>query len=153
MQELIYNKKIHYFFEIKKNFEAGIALQGWEIKSIRKKKLNIENSYVHFRSGNAYLVGVNIEPLFNTVDDALNLKNRDRKLLLHKQEINFLSEKVKIERYTVVLISIFLKKNFLCKLRLGLAQGKNKKDKRDQEKKDSWKKEQNIVFKRIKLLR
>lgn len=153
LNKIIDNKKVYHHFHIKQTIEAGIVLKGWEVKAIRKKQLNIEGSYVNFKSDSAFVIGTTIQPLLNIFkENNIYLKKCDRKLLLHKKEINFLSKKVKKEGYTVVIIYWFWNKQNLCKLKLGLAKGKNKQDKREQEKKYTWKKEQNSVLKRIKNL-
>ncbi|WP_160118320.1 SsrA-binding protein SmpB [Buchnera aphidicola] len=150
VREIIVNKKVFYDFFIKKIFECGIELKGWEVKSIRQKKINIVGSYIIFYANNIYLFGSTIFPISTITDSGICETKRNRKLLLHRKEIVFLYNESKQNRYTIVPISLIWKSNW-CKLKIGLAKGKNKKDKRDKEKCANWKKEQSHIFKKIKL--
>ncbi|WP_343153106.1 SsrA-binding protein SmpB [Buchnera aphidicola] len=147
---VIINNKAYYNFSIINIFIAGIVLQGWEVKSIRKKKIDISNGYILLRSQEAYLNSVKIE--FTQIKNNYEKINplRERKLLLTKKEINFLFNEVKKKTYTIVPLSIFWKKNW-CKIKIGLSKGKKQYDKRNIEKKKSWKLEQlKIIKKNIK---
>ena len=108
--------------------EAGIVLTGTEIKSIRNGKVNLKDSYVNIKNGEAYVYGMHISPyehgnIFNK--DPL----RDRKLLLNKRELNKLYGQIKQKGYSLIPISLYYKRNFV-KIELGIGKGKNLYDKR-----------------------
>lgn len=125
---LAQNRKARHDYEIIDTYEAGIALQGTEIKSIRKGKINIADGYVSFRNGEAWLRNVHISPYeqgnrFN--HDPL----RDRKLLLHKSQINNLYNEVKQNKWTVIPLKVYITRG-RAKVLIGLAKGKRQYDKR-----------------------
>lgn len=110
--------------------EAGIALSGTEIKSIRNGKVNLKDSYVNIKNGEAYIYGMHISPyehgnIFNK--DPL----RDRKLLLNKRELNKLYGQIKQKGFSLIPISLYFKRNFV-KIELGIGKGKNLYDKRQE---------------------
>ncbi|NIG99225.1 MAG: SsrA-binding protein SmpB [Buchnera aphidicola (Periphyllus acericola)] len=145
------NKKSKFNFSIKKYFTAGIVLYGWEVKSIRQGKINISHSHIIIRSNEAYLFNCNIQPL--KTSNFLNSSNestRNRKLLLLRKEINFISYEIKKYRYTVVPISLFWKRS-LCKINIGLAVGKSIYDKRQDKKNKILKKELSRISKRFRI--
>ena len=123
------NKKAYHDFFIEETYEAGIVLTGTEIKSVRQGKVSIKESYARIRDGEMMLYGMNISPY-----EQGNIFNkdpkRDRRLLLHKREINRLYGKVKQEGLTIVPLSVYLK-NALVKVEIGLVKGKKLYDKRD----------------------
>ncbi|MGX7092254.1 SsrA-binding protein SmpB [Hutsoniella sourekii] len=125
---LAQNRKARHDYEILETVEAGLALKGTEIKSVRQGKMNIADGFVSFRDGEAWLKNVHISHyeqgnIFN--HDPL----RDRKLLLHKKEIRDLYNEVRQNRYTVIPLKVYLKRG-RAKVLIGLARGKNKIDKR-----------------------
>ena len=130
------NPVAYHNFNIEDKFEAGIVLTGTEIKSIRKGKANLKDSYAIIKNGEVYIVGMHISPyehgnIFNK--DPL----RDRKLLLNKKELNKLFGKVKQDGYSLVPISLYFKGS-LVKVELGIGKGKKLYDKRqDIAKKDA----------------
>ncbi|WP_343187929.1 SsrA-binding protein SmpB [Buchnera aphidicola (Periphyllus koelreuteriae)] len=145
------NKKAKFNFSIKKFFTAGIVLHGWEIKSIRQGKINISNSYIVSRSFELYLFNCNIEPLKTTnLFNFSNEKNRNIKLLLLKKEINFILKEIKKFKYTLIPISLFWKRS-LCKIKIGLAKGKNLYDKRQDKKNKIIKRELYRISKKFKI--
>jgi SsrA-binding protein len=122
------NKKARFEYEILDTFEAGIVLLGTEVKAIRNKKVNIEDSYAKVENGEIFIIGINISQYemgnrFN--HDPL----RDRKLLLHKQEIKRLTGKLKERGFTLIPLQMYFKNN-KAKVLLGLGRGKAKYDKR-----------------------
>ncbi|WP_343192773.1 SsrA-binding protein SmpB [Buchnera aphidicola (Taiwanaphis decaspermi)] len=143
---ILINKKSAYNYFIIEKIESGVVLKGWEVKSLRKKQININGSYVSFYDNEAYLVNSSIEPLKYVYNNNIILKEktRNRKLLLHRQEINYLKNKVNKMRLTIIIISIYWIKN-LCKIRLGLAKGKKKYDKRLLDKKKQWDKNKKLL--------
>ncbi len=124
------NKKARHDYFIEETYEAGIVLTGTEIKSIRQGKVNIRESYVRVRRGEAIIIGMHISPydhgnIFNV--DPL----RDRKLLLHKQEIRRLAKRISQEGVTLVPLKLYIDENGRAKLEIGVARGKKLYDKRD----------------------
>ncbi len=125
----INNRKAKYDYEIIETIEAGIALTGTEIKSIRNGKANLKDSYATIKKGEALLLNMHISPykqgnIFN------HDETRTRKLLLHKKEILKLNDKIRLEGYTLVPIKLYFKGN-KAKILLGVAKGKKTYDKRE----------------------
>ncbi|MGO8683574.1 MAG: SsrA-binding protein SmpB [Thermoleophilia bacterium] len=130
------NRKAYHDFFIEETYEAGIALVGTEVKSLRAGKANLRDSYAEIRNGQLYLVGVHISPY-----EQGNLANHDplrrRQLLLHKGELDRIATKVREKGYTIVPTRIYFKGS-LAKIEIGLARGKRQYDKRaDLAKKDA----------------
>lgn len=132
MKDIAVNKKAYHDYEIIEKYEAGIALVGSEIKSLRNGKVSLKEAYVSFVHGEALIKGMNIsvykEATYNNHDET-----RDRKLLLHKREISKLSNKCKLQGFTVVPLKIYFKDG-LVKLEIALAKGKSLYDKRQSDK-------------------
>ena len=126
------NRKARHEYFLESFYEAGIELTGTEIKSIRKGQVQFKDAYIDIDKGEAWILGMHISPY-----DHGNLFNhdetRDRKLLLHKDEIRKLDEKVKLKGYTLVPTKMYLK-NGRAKLEIALARGKELHDKRETEK-------------------
>ncbi|WP_343183281.1 SsrA-binding protein SmpB [Buchnera aphidicola (Neophyllaphis podocarpi)] len=133
----VFNKRALYNYFIEKKIESGMVLYGWEIKSIRSGKININNSYIFINQNEAFLIGSVIDPLSYINNYKSCNSKRNRKLLLNKKEINFLRGYANKSGYTLISISSYWKKSFY-KLQIGLAKSKQKKDKREQEKKHEW---------------
>ena len=127
-QEIVNNKKARFNYEILDTYEAGIVLKGTEVKSVRLKKVSIQESYAIIKKGEAYIIGMNIAQY-----DMGNRYNhdplRDRKLLLHKQEIKRLTGKLQERGLTLIPLKLYFK-NGKVKVLLGLGKGKAKYDKR-----------------------
>ena len=122
------NRKARHEYHILDKYEAGVALKGSEVKSIRDGKVSIKESYVRFINNELYIVGMHIAEYENRgYEDVQHI--RDRKLLLHKRELSKLKSKVDEKGVTMVPLSIYLKKN-LIKIEFGLARGKKLWDKR-----------------------
>ncbi len=126
--EILRNKKARFEYEILDTYEAGIVLKGTEVKSIRDKKVNIQESYARIYNGEVYLVGMNIS-LYEKGSHFNHEPLRERKLLLHKYEIKKLIGKLNERGYTLVPLRMYIK-NAKVKLELGLAKGKDTHDKR-----------------------
>lgn len=129
-QLIAVNKKasFNYFFEEK--YEAGIVLEGWEIKSIREGKASIAESYVLIQKGEIFLIGAHITPLVMASTHQKNDPTRLRKLLLKKREIMKLIGKVERSGYTLVPLNLHFNKKGYVKLAIALARGKKNYDKR-----------------------
>ena len=123
------NRKARHDFELLDFYEAGIELKGTEIKSVRNGKVQLKDSYISIRNGQALVKGMHIPPYefgnrFNHEED------RDRRLLLHKNEILKLDQQVRLKGMTLVPVSLYLTHG-LCKLEIAVARGKNLHDKRE----------------------
>lgn len=136
---LAQNRQARYEYTILDTFEAGMVLQGTEIKSIRNGKLNLRDGYVSIHSGEAILQNVHISPF-----EQGNIFNHDplrtRKLLLHKKQINYLANEIKTQGTTIIPLKVYLKDGF-AKVLIGVAQGKKKYDKRESLKQKDMKRE------------
>lgn len=142
---LAQNKKAGHDYFIEETYEAGMVLQGTEIKSIRAAKVQLKDSYVRLRNGEAWIINMHISPYeqgnrFN--HDPL----RERKLLLHKKQIGELVGRTKQDGYTIVPLKIYIKDGY-AKLLIGVGKGKKNYDKRDDLKKKEAKREMERVFK------
>ena len=127
------NKQARRDFEITETFEAGIVLLGSEVKSIRDAGVNLKDSYVKVRRGELFLVGCHVSPYSHAPADAHDV-TRDRKLLLHKEEIKKIEAKVQQKGLTIVPLRLYFKRG-RCKLEFGLGRGKKLYDKREDVKK------------------
>ncbi|WP_343154478.1 SsrA-binding protein SmpB [Buchnera aphidicola (Aphis aurantii)] len=145
------NKKSYYNYFIEETFQSGLVLQGWEIKSIRLGKINISESYINNHLNEMYLYNSIIQPLSTASNHLFYDSVRKRKLLLHKDEINYLSTKKNKVGYTLIALSLLWKKSW-CKLNFGIAKGKNKIDKREDDRQNAWKKEKLRILKKTKII-
>ena len=134
------NKKAFHDYFVEEKFEAGIALQGWEVKAIRAGRMNIKESYVIIKSGEIYLIGMHITPLATASTHVVADPTRTRKLLLHRREIMKLIGKVERAGYALVPIDLHFTRGRI-KLEIGLAKGKKRHDKRQDEHEKDWKRE------------
>ena len=125
----IKNKKAYFNYFIKREIEVGIVLVGTEIKSVKKGSINITDSYIRIKNGEAYIINMFIEK-YETASIFNHEETRERKLLLHKKEIKKLLEEVKQEGYTLVPLKVYLK-NGKAKILIGVARGKKLYDKRE----------------------
>lgn len=141
MEKLIAdNKKSYFDYYIEDKFEAGIALVGQEVKSVRKGAVNLKDSYVKVKDGEVFLLGAHISR-YEKADTMLKIdERRTRKLLLKRTEINKLERAVKIKGYTIVPTKMVLKDN-LVKLEIALAKGKELHNKKDAIKEKDLKRE------------
>lgn len=131
------NRKAGYEYFIEDRYEAGVVLEGWEVKSLRAGRIQLDQSYILVKNGAAWLFGALINPL-QTASTHINPDpQRTRKLLLHHRELNKLIGSVERKGYTVVPISLYWKNNRV-KLEIGLAKGKKLHDKRATEKERDW---------------
>ena len=143
------NKKATHDYFILEKLEAGIVLEGWEVKGIRALKVQIKEAYVKVIRGEVLFIGSNITPLSYINRDTVKNATRTRKLLLNQKEINTLIGKIKREGLTIIPMLLYWKNNKV-KLQLGVAKGKKKFDKRQSEKNKDWAIEKSRVSK-IKL--
>lgn len=139
------NKKAKFDYELHDRFEAGIALLGWEIKSLRAGKGNITDCYVVFKNNEAWLQAAQIQPLLSASTHFVTDPFRNRKLLLNRREINRLQEAVEQKGYTVVPTALYWKEH-LIKLEIAIAKGKQLHDKRETEKERDWARDKQRLF-------
>ncbi|HHF5803302.1 TPA: SsrA-binding protein SmpB [Haemophilus influenzae] len=132
------NKRARHDYFIEDEIEAGLELQGWEVKSIRAGKANISDSYVIFKNGEAFLFGASIQPLNVASTHIVCDPIRTRKLLLNKRELASLFGKANRDGFTIVALSLYWKSAW-AKVKIGLAKGKKQQDKRDDIKEREWK--------------
>jgi len=137
---IIENRKALHDFFIEEKHEAGMVLEGWEVKAIRAGRANIKESYVIIRNEEIFLFGMHITPLSTASSHVHHDPVRTRKLLLHKKEIARLIGKVERAGYTLVPLDLHFVKGRI-KLEIGLAKGKKLHDKREDEKKKDWERE------------
>jgi SsrA-binding protein len=131
------NKRARHEYHVDERFEAGIALEGWEVKSLRAGKAQITDAYALIKDGEIYLFGAQIMPLLSASTHVVPEARRTRKLLLHRQEIDRLIGAVERKGYTVIPMAMYWKAN-RAKVELGLARGKQSHDKRETEKERDW---------------
>lgn len=131
------NKRAKFDYFLEDRVEAGIALMGWEVKSLRDGKGQLTDSYVFFKNGEAFLMGCQIQPLATVSTHFVSEPARTRKLLLNRRELNKLIEAVEQKAYTVVATALYWKQH-LVKCEIALAKGKKQHDKRDTEKDRDW---------------
>jgi len=134
------NKKAFHEYFVEDKYEAGIALQGWEVKAIRAGRMNIKESYVIIKDGEIYLIGMHITPLPTASTHNVVDPTRTRKLLLHSAEIMKLIGKVERAGYTLIPLDLHFVRGRI-KLEVGLAKGKKQHDKRSDEAEREWKRE------------
>ncbi|MGD8560070.1 MAG: SsrA-binding protein SmpB [Gammaproteobacteria bacterium] len=141
------NKKARHDYFIEEDFEAGLALEGWEVKSLRAGKVQIRDSHVFVKNGEAWLLGALITPLPTVSTHFTPDPTRTRKLLLHKKEIDQLIGAVERKGYTIVPLAMYWIRG-KAKIKIGLAKGKQKHDKRAAEKNRDWQREKQRLLKR-----
>ena len=142
---LVQNRKARHLYHISDTFEAGLVLEGWEIKSLRNGGATLSESYIRPSKTELFLVGANITPYAYTQDRVVD-PVRKRKLLMHRKEIEKLSTRVQEKGFTLVPIKIYLKKG-RAKLELGLGKGKDLHDKRQSVKERDAKREMQRALK------
>ena len=141
------NKKAGHNFFIEERFEAGLSLEGWEVKSLRAGRINITEAYVMVKSGEAFLLGAHITPLATASTHVHPDSTRTRKLLLRRDELNKLIGAVERRGYTLVPTAMYWKKG-RAKLEIGLGKGKKLHDKRADTKDRDWQREKERIFKK-----
>jgi len=140
------NRRAFHDYAIEEKFEAGIALQGWEVKSLRAGRLQLDQSYVLLKNSEAWLFGASITPLITASTHKVTDPTRNRKLLMHKIELNKLIGNVERKGYTIIPLSLYWKGSHV-KVQIGLAKGKKEHDKRATEKNRDWAREKQRIMK------
>ena len=140
------NKKARHDYFIEQNFESGLVLEGWEVKSLRAGRAQITETYVHLKNGEAWLIGAHISPL-NTASTHVNPDpTRTRKLLLNRKELDRIVVAVERKGYTLVALKLYWHKG-RAKLEIGLAKGKKQHDKRASDKDRDWQRQKARILK------
>lgn len=134
---IVINKKARHDFYIDDSFEAGVVFSGWEVKSLRAGRVQLVDSYVLLKDGEAWLIGSQITPLETASTHVLADPLRDRKLLLHKRELAKLFAETQQSGYTCIATKLYWKKH-LIKCQIALARGKKEYDKRATTKEREW---------------
>ena len=134
---VVQNRKARYNYFIEDRIEAGLVLQGSEVKSLRQGRGSIVEAYAEDQGGELYLVNAQI-PVYEAANRFNHTPKRPRKLLLHRRELNRLIGLIRREGYTLVPLSLYFTARGIAKVELGLARGKRKIDKRETEKKRDW---------------
>jgi SsrA-binding protein len=131
------NRRARYDYSIEERIEAGLALEGWEVKSMRAGKAQLAEAYVYIRGAEAFLIGAHLSPLRTASTHRIADPVRTRKLLLHRNELDRLIGATERKGYTIVPLELYWK-NGRAKLEIGLAKGKKQHDKRATEKDRDW---------------
>jgi SsrA-binding protein len=134
------NKKARHDYFIEDRYEAGLALQGWEVKSLRASRAQLSESYILIKDGEGWLLGAHITPLTSASTHIRTDPARTRKLLLHRRELDKLIGAVERKGYTLVPLALYWKRGNV-KLEIALAHGKQRHDKRATEKNRDWQRE------------
>ncbi|MGD8977778.1 MAG: SsrA-binding protein SmpB [Gammaproteobacteria bacterium] len=140
------NKKARHDFFIEDVYEAGMALEGWEVKAMRAGRAQLKEAYVSVRNGEAWLLGAHISPLTSASTHVRADPTRTRKLLLHRRELDNLIGLVERKGYTLVPLRLYWKAG-RAKLEVGLAQGKKQHDKRAADRDRDWKRQKERILK------
>ena len=140
------NKKARHDYSIENNFEAGLVLQGWEVKSLREGRGQISESYVMIKDSEIMWYGGMITPLLSASTHTTNDPTRARKLLMHRKEIDRLIGQVERKGYTLVPLALYWKHGRV-KMDVGVAKGKKAHDKRADSKDRDWKRDQQRILK------
>jgi SsrA-binding protein len=144
---IVLNKKAAHNYQIEQRFEAGLALEGWEVKSLRAGRVHLKESYVRILRGEAFLLGAHVSPLPAASTHVSPDPLRTRKVLLKRSELNRLIGLTERAGYTLVPTAMYWKRG-RAKLEIGLAKGKKLHDKRATEKDRNWQREKERLFKR-----
>ncbi len=141
------NRRARHDYFIEHKFEAGLALEGWEVKSLREGRAQITEAYVNLRKGEAWLVGAHFSPLTSTSTHIKANPTRSRKLLLNRHELDRLTGAVERKGYAIVPLDLHWTKGN-AKLELGLAKGKKQHDKRADKKDQDWQRQKARILKK-----
>lgn len=143
---IVVNKKVRFDYFIEDEYEAGLVLQGWEIKSLRAGKINLSDAHVIVKYGEAWLLGAQIQPLPTASTHDRPDSIRTRKLLLNRRELSQLIGSVERQGYTLVPLSLYWKRNRV-KIKIALAKGKKMHDKRTATKDRDWQRDRSRIMK------
>ncbi len=147
MNILCSNKKSTYRYTILKKIEAGLVLEGWEVKSLKSGHGQISESYVSIKDNEAFLINSHIKVIQTVSENKVTNSTRSRKLLLNKKELNSLIGEIKLNGYTLIPIKVYTKKA-LIKIEIAVAKGKKTYDKRADIKKREWDRQKSRILKK-----
>ncbi|MDX1610520.1 MAG: SsrA-binding protein SmpB [Halofilum sp. (in: g-proteobacteria)] len=139
------NRRARHDYFIEERFEAGLELEGWEVRSLRSGRAQIAEAYVVVKRGEVWLLGAHVPPLNSASTHVAPDPARTRKLLLHRREIDRLIGAVERKGYTLVPLQLYWKRG-RAKLEIGLAKGKRKHDKRETEKQRDWERQKQRIL-------
>jgi len=145
---IVFNHKARHNYHLLENFEAGIALQGWEVKSLRTGRCQLVDNYVQVRGGEVWLIGARIDPLPSASSHVATDPDRSRKLLLKEREISRLLGLMQQKGYTCIAIRLYWK-GHLVKCEVALARGKRTHDKRAASRERDWQDRQRKNLRRL----
>ena len=145
---IVKNKSASRNYVLGDSFQAGIVLEGWEVKSLRNGKIDVKNSYVTFKKDEAWLLGVKIDPPGSLKDFDID-PLRTRKLLLKKREISELQKLKNEKKLTIIMTSMYWKDNYI-KCDIATGKGKKMRDQRQDIKKRDWERDQGRILKNTK---
>ena len=140
------NKRARHDYHLEQKFEAGVALQGWEVKAIRQGHVQLTEGYVNLHQGEAYLAGVTITPLLSASTHVVPDPQRSRKLLLHARELAQIFAATQQKGYTCVPTAMYWKGNHV-KVEIALGKGKHQQDKRASKKDADWQRDKQRLMK------
>lgn len=140
------NKKARFDYFTEDEYEAGLVLEGWEVKSLRAGRLNLTDAHVILKRGEAWLLGAQIQPLPTAATHSMPDSLRTRKLLLKQRELSRLIGSVERQGYTLIPLSLYWKGNKI-KIKIALAKGKKTHDKRDTIKDRDWQRDKARIMK------
>jgi len=139
------NKRTRHDFHLEEKFEAGLVLEGWEVKSLRAGRGQLVDTYVHLKDGEAWLIGAHFSPLETASTHVNPNPTRTRKLLLNERELNKIFTAVNQKGYTCVATALYWKKH-LVKCEIALAKGKQAHDKRHDKKEQDWERQKQRIM-------
>ncbi|AUZ05221.1 MULTISPECIES: SsrA-binding protein SmpB [Vitreoscilla] len=143
---IINNRKAFHDFFIEEQLEAGLVLEGWEVKAIRAGRVQLKESYIYYRDGDFYLIGCHITPLPEASTHIKPDVTRSRKLLMNRRQIDKWYGQVERDGYTVVPLNLHYNHGRI-KIDIGLAKGKKQHDKRESAKEKDWQREKQRIMK------
>lgn len=144
---IVINKKARFDYFIEKDYEAGLVLEGWEVKSLRAHRVNISDAHIIIKNAEAWLLGAQIQPLSTTATHTHADPVRTRKLLLSRRELSQLIGSVERQGYTLIPLSLYWKHHKI-KMSIALAKGKKTHDKRDTIKDRDWQRSRSRIMKK-----
>jgi len=140
------NRKAGFDYYLEEQYESGLVLEGWEVKSMRAGKVNLSDAHVIIKQGEAFLLGAQIQPLSTTSTHDFADPTRTRKLLLNRKELSHLIGSVERQGYTIIPLTLYWKKNKI-KVKIALAKGKKDHDKRETIKNREWQRDRSRIMK------
>jgi SsrA-binding protein len=144
---IVENRKAFHDYFVEERYEAGLVLEGWEVKAIRAGRVHLKEAYVVVKTAEPFIIGMHITPLTSASTHVHADPTRSRKLLLNAEEIRKLIGKVEQKGYTLVPLDLHYSKGRV-KLQIGLAKGKKQHDKREVEKERDWQREQQRLLRK-----